>query len=166
MMLMISSYIPLALSSNGFSSIKGCTVHIEWYKLIYPLYLNTPSTILHSTCLTTTLLLASPSMKLSPDFLCSILNLCYSKTSGQFHSVKGNAVEAVGNLTGAESWQTSGKEEHAAGGSYWPFFPLKCNLNSIITETEYNAARAKGYAEGAADRAGGETFVDHLQLLV
>jgi len=36
-----------------------------------------------------------------------------SKASGQFHSVKGTAVEAVGNLTGAQSLQQSGKEEHA-----------------------------------------------------
>lgn len=35
-----------------------------------------------------------------------------SKATGQFHSAKGTAVEAVGNLTGAESWQQSGKQEH------------------------------------------------------
>ncbi len=40
-------------------------------------------------------------------------------------------------MTGAESWQRSGKEEHASG------------------EAEYDAARAKGYVEGATDRAGG-----------
>ncbi|KAK7045774.1 hypothetical protein VNI00_007175 [Paramarasmius palmivorus] len=60
-----------------------------------------------------------------------------SKTSGQFHSTKGNVVEAVGNLTGAESWQQSGKEEHAQG------------------EAEYKGAQAKGYAEGMVDRAVG-----------
>ncbi|KAI3613166.1 hypothetical protein WG66_001519 [Moniliophthora roreri] len=60
-----------------------------------------------------------------------------NKTSGQYHSVKGNVVETVGNATGAQSWQQSGKEEHAQG------------------EAEYDAARAKGYAEGTKDRVGG-----------
>ena len=36
-----------------------------------------------------------------------------SKTSGQYHSAKGTVVEAVGNLTGAQSWQQSGQQEHA-----------------------------------------------------
>lgn len=44
----------------------------------------------------------------------------------------------IGNLTGATSWQTSGKEEHAAG------------------EAEYNAAQAKGYVEGTTDRITGK----------
>eukprot|EP00914_Ancora_sagittata_P022500 GHVO01044709.1.p3 GENE.GHVO01044709.1~~GHVO01044709.1.p3 ORF type:complete len:103 (+),score=21.60 GHVO01044709.1:38-346(+) len=61
-----------------------------------------------------------------------------SKVSGQFHSVKGTLVEAVGNATGASSWTQSGKEEHVAG------------------ETEYNAAQAQGYVEGTADRVGGK----------
>ncbi|VDC05926.1 unnamed protein product [Peniophora sp. CBMAI 1063] len=61
-----------------------------------------------------------------------------NKSSGQYHSTKGTAVEAIGNLTGAQSWQQSGKEEHAAG------------------ETEYNAAQAKGYVEGVGDRVGGK----------
>ncbi|GAW09276.1 mismatched base pair and cruciform DNA recognition protein [Lentinula edodes] len=55
------------------------------------------------------------------------------KSTGQYHSMKGNVVEAVGNLTGAESWQTSGKQEHAEG------------------ETEYKSAQAEGIAEGAKD---------------
>ncbi|KZO96805.1 hypothetical protein CALVIDRAFT_554822 [Calocera viscosa TUFC12733] len=61
-----------------------------------------------------------------------------SKNSGQYHSVKGTAVETIGNLTGAKSWQQSGKEEHAQG------------------EAEYNAAQAKGYVEGGLDRLEGK----------
>ncbi|KAJ3516488.1 hypothetical protein NLJ89_g1090 [Agrocybe chaxingu] len=61
-----------------------------------------------------------------------------NKTSGQFHSAKGTVVETIGNLTGATSWQQSGKEEHAAG------------------EAEYNAAQVKGYAEGTIDRMTGK----------
>jgi len=61
-----------------------------------------------------------------------------SKTSGQLHSVKGTVNETIGNLTGATSWQQSGKQEHAQG------------------EAEYNAARAQGYVEGATDRVTGK----------
>lgn len=61
-----------------------------------------------------------------------------SKVNGQFHSVKGTVVEAIGNATGATSWVDSGKQEHAAG------------------EAEYNAAQAKAWAEGAADRLEGK----------
>ena len=58
--------------------------------------------------------------------------------NAQFHSLKGTAVEAIGNMTGAQSWQQSGKEEHAMG------------------EAEYKAAQAKGYTEGTMDRLGGK----------
>jgi uncharacterized protein YjbJ (UPF0337 family) len=44
----------------------------------------------------------------------------------------------IGNLTGSESWQQSGRDEHAQG------------------EAEYKAAQAKGYAEGTVDRMGGK----------
>ena len=41
-------------------------------------------------------------------------------------------------MTGSESWQQSGRDEHAQG------------------EAEYKAAQAKGYAEGTMDRLGGK----------
>ena len=41
-------------------------------------------------------------------------------------------------MTGAQSWKQSGREEHVQG------------------ETEYNAAQAKNYVEGAADRIVGK----------
>ncbi|RXW17519.1 hypothetical protein EST38_g8330 [Candolleomyces aberdarensis] len=61
-----------------------------------------------------------------------------SKTSGQFHSTKGTVKESLGNAVGSTNLQQKGKTEHAAG------------------ETEYNAARAKGYAEGTGDRVTGK----------
>lgn len=60
-----------------------------------------------------------------------------SKLTGQFHSMKGSVVEAVGDATGASSWSQSGKEEHSRG------------------EGEYTAAQAKGYMEGLTGRVGG-----------
>lgn len=67
----------------------------------------------------------------------NLILLC-SKVTAQFHSTKGSIVESIGNMTGATSWQQSGKEEHAAG------------------DAEYNASQAEGYDEGTADHVGGK----------
>ena len=47
-------------------------------------------------------------------------------------------MESIGNVTGSPAWQSSGKQEHAAG------------------ETETKLAQAKGYAEGTMDRLTGK----------
>lgn len=61
-----------------------------------------------------------------------------SLSTGEFHSLKGTAVEAVGNATGWTNWQRDGKQERVAG------------------DAEYNAARAKGYTKGTGDRLVGK----------
>ncbi|KAL5501923.1 hypothetical protein ACEPAH_9184 [Sanghuangporus vaninii] len=61
-----------------------------------------------------------------------------SQYNGQYHSVKGNVVEAIGNATGAQTWTDSGKKEHAEG------------------EAEQQAAQVRDYAEGASDRVEGK----------
>ncbi|KIM91951.1 hypothetical protein PILCRDRAFT_57452 [Piloderma croceum F 1598] len=60
------------------------------------------------------------------------------KGTGQFHSVKGNVNETIGNVTGQKDWQRDGQAEHRRG------------------EAEYDAARAKGFVEGVGDRISGK----------
>ena len=61
-----------------------------------------------------------------------------SQASGQFHQVKGQVVETIGNLTGSTEWQASGKSERAQG------------------EAEIKAAQAKAQVEGAVDKVSGK----------
>ena len=62
----------------------------------------------------------------------------FSKLSGNLHSAKGAAVEAVGSMTGSTDWQQAGKQERSAG------------------EAEYKAAQTEGYVEGTTDRVRGK----------
>jgi uncharacterized protein YjbJ (UPF0337 family) len=98
------------------------------------------------------------------------------KTSGQFHSVKGNATEAVshpyliclpslalltcwsqlGNAIGSNDLQQSGQREHAEG------MCALSNLSNIqqtswsdLGEAETNAAKAKNFVSGLQDQATG-----------
>jgi len=61
-----------------------------------------------------------------------------SKTSGKVQNTLGKAEEAVGNVTGLESWKTSGQERRAEG------------------DVEHKEAQSQGYVEGTKDRALGK----------
>jgi len=52
-----------------------------------------------------------------------------SKTSGQYALPCRSVVEAAGNLSGAQSWQQSGKEEHAVR-LYFVLAFADCRLNA------------------------------------
>ncbi|KAK0480756.1 mismatched base pair and cruciform DNA recognition protein [Armillaria novae-zelandiae] len=58
-----------------------------------------------------------------------------NKSPGRYHTMKGNIIETVGKLTGSKGLQQSGAEERRG------------------KDTEYDVARAQGYAEGSRDRA-------------
>jgi len=60
-----------------------------------------------------------------------------SKTSGNVKNTVGKVEETVGNMTGLESLQTSGKKRQAEG------------------DVELKQAQAQGYVEGTMDRVGG-----------
>jgi len=60
-----------------------------------------------------------------------------SKTSGNVKNTVGKAEETVGNMTGLESLQTSGKKRQAEG------------------DVELKQAQAQGYVEGTMDRVSG-----------
>ncbi|EOR00316.1 hypothetical protein E3P92_01454 [Wallemia ichthyophaga] len=60
-----------------------------------------------------------------------------NKSTGMYHSVKGNVVESVGTVTGSEEWKKSGQKEHVDG------------------EAEQKAAQIKDTATGMYDQAAG-----------
>ena len=65
------------------------------------------------------------------------ISLVDSKMSGNVKNTVGKAEEAIGNMTGLESFQTSGKKRQAEG------------------DVESKQAQAQGYIEGTKDRVAG-----------
>lgn len=86
----------------------------------------------------------------------SVSLFCASLTSLNFlKSVKGTAVETVGNLTGSDSWKTSGREEHTKGEAEIKGNVTHPSIHFSILSSDL-AAEAKGYVEGVGDRVEGK----------
>ena len=66
-----------------------------------------------------------------PDRLCS-------KISGDAKNLLGKAEETIGDVTGLQSWKTSGQERQAQG------------------DAEHKQAQAQGYVQGTQDRVVGK----------
>ena len=62
----------------------------------------------------------------------------YSKTTGTLKNTMGKVEESIGNVTGLESWKTSGQERRVQG------------------DAEYKQSQAQGYTEGTKDRVLGK----------
>lgn len=62
----------------------------------------------------------------------------HSKTTGTTQNTLGKVEETIGNVTGLDSWKTSGQERRVQG------------------DTEYKQAQAQGYTEGTKDRLVGK----------
>ncbi|KAJ7128276.1 hypothetical protein C8R46DRAFT_51055 [Mycena filopes] len=60
-----------------------------------------------------------------------------SKASGNAKNAKGTVTEAIGDMTGSDSWKTSGQKDQAAG------------------KGEVKAAETQGYVQGAMDSVTG-----------
>lgn len=62
----------------------------------------------------------------------------HSKTTGTMKETIGKVEESIGNVTGVESWKTSGQERRVQG------------------DAEHKGAQAEGYVEGTKDRVIGK----------
>jgi len=61
-----------------------------------------------------------------------------SKTTGTMKNTMGKVEETIGNVTGLDSWKTSGQERRVQG------------------DTEHKEAQTQGYVEGTKDRLTGK----------
>lgn len=78
-----------------------------------------------------------PSPPISLPSLHANVWLVYSKASGSVKDAVGKVEETIGNLTGLDSFKTSGQQRQAEGN------------------VEHKQAQAQGYVEGTKDRAVG-----------